>query len=100
MHLTLQRIKQISLVMVVYISIIIIGALVYSNIEEYDFFESFYFLTTCFNSIGVGDLYPKTHNGKIFFTIYQFPGVMVFFYLVAVVLDAVPGSSICHKCKS
>ena len=76
----------------VFIFMIVIGAVVYHFLEGWSFFDSLYFTVITITTIGYGDFFPITVGGKIFTMIFPFIGIGMGFYLFSVV-----GRYIMHK---
>ncbi len=55
--------------------ILIIGTLVYHQLEGWSYLDAFYFSFITLTTIGFGDFAPQTDGGKIFTIIYIIIGV-------------------------
>lgn len=55
--------------------ILIIGTLVYHELEDWNYLDAFYFSFITLTTIGFGDFAPQTDAGKIFTIIYIIVGV-------------------------
>ena len=61
------------------IIVLIIGTGVYHFIEEWSWFDAFYFSVITLTTIGYGDFYPVTVLGKVFTIFYILIGVGIIF---------------------
>ena len=57
------------------VAILIIGTLVYHELEGWSYLDSFYFSFITLTTIGFGDFAPHTDGGKVFTIIYIVIGV-------------------------
>ncbi|MGD9276005.1 MAG: potassium channel family protein [Candidatus Pacearchaeota archaeon] len=67
---------------------ILIGALIYQNVEGWSFIDSLYFVVVTVTTIGYGDLSPSTDVGKIFTMFFAFFGVATALYLFSNISSA------------
>lgn len=58
-------------------SLIIIGTIFYTLIEDWTLVDSFYFSVVTLTTVGYGDFTPDTDVGKLFTTIYIFMGLSI-----------------------
>ncbi len=63
------------------IILVIIGSILFSCVEHWTLFNSFYFTSVTMATIGYGDIFPITHAGKILAVIYGFMGAPLFVWL-------------------
>lgn len=61
-----------------------IGTVVYKNLENWSWVDSFYFSTTTLTTIGFGDLHPTSDVSKLFTTVYVLFGVSFVLFSLAV----------------
>ncbi|MEM3364348.1 MAG: potassium channel family protein [Candidatus Micrarchaeia archaeon] len=66
---------------------IIIGTIAMHYLEGWDIVDSVYFSVVTLATIGYGDLFPKTSNGKIFVVIYIILGVSTTLYALSLLAD-------------
>ncbi len=59
------------------------GTVFYKSVEGWSWVDALYFAATTVSTVGIGDLSPQTHLGKLFTVIYIFVGVGVFVALFA-----------------
>lgn len=60
-----------------------IGMVFYHNTENWSWTDSFYFTAVSVTTVGYGDIYPKTHVGRLFTAFYVLLAVpMVYFSLI------------------
>lgn len=69
--------------LVLCILILASGTVFSSTVEGWHWIDALYFSATTLSTVGLGDLSPQTHLGKIFTVIYIFVGVGVFLALFA-----------------
>jgi voltage-gated potassium channel len=55
--------------------ILIVGTFVYHHLEGWSYLDSFYFSVVTLTTIGFGDFYPHTDEGKLFTVIYIVVGL-------------------------
>jgi voltage-gated potassium channel len=67
--------------------IILLGGVVYHNVEKWSFLDSVYFCVVTLATVGFGDLTPHTPFGKLFTIIYIFLGVGVLAVFVSTVAE-------------
>jgi len=68
-------------VVIVFIALILIGGVIYQQIEGWRFLDSVYFATMTVTTIGYGDFVPQTDAGKLFTIIFSFSGIAMAFYV-------------------
>lgn len=54
----------------------IVGVVYYTNVEGWNFIQSFYFITVTFSTIGYGQYVPTTAHSKVFTSFYCVVGVL------------------------
>lgn len=64
------------------ITLVLFGAMVYSFLEGWSYFNSLYFTIITITTIGYGDMYPITTLGKVFTMIFPFVGIGMGFYFL------------------
>ncbi len=67
--------------------IILLGGVVYHNVEKWSFLDSVYFCVVTLATVGFGDLTPHTPFGRLFTIIYIFLGVGVLAVFVSTVAE-------------
>src|SRR4030042_732682 len=67
--------------------IVLVGALFYSKVENWNFFDSLYFCIVTLATVGYGDFTPHTALGKLFTVIYILIGVGVLEVFVSTVAE-------------
>ena len=68
-------------------SLVILGTAGYYFLEGWDLLECFYFTVVTLTTVGYGDLYPQTTEGKLFTVLLVFFGVGTMLYTVALVAE-------------
>jgi voltage-gated potassium channel len=56
-------------------TLLVIGAAFYHNVEGWSWIDSFYFSVIALATVGFGDLAPKTDLGKLFTIFYVLAGI-------------------------
>lgn len=65
------------------------GALIYYNLEGWDFLNSLYFVVVTVTTIGYGDFTPQTVLGKAFTMFFAFFGVATALYVFSTINSAI-----------
>ncbi len=61
------------------VGVIVIGTVVYHNLEGWSWADSFYFSVCSITTVGYGDLAPTTEGARLFTAFYVLVGVAVAF---------------------
>lgn len=75
--------RRLKIFLVVFIALIVFGAIGYSRIEHASLIDSVYFVIVTMATVGYGDVHPVTAQGKIFTLVLIFMGVGTFLGVVA-----------------
>jgi potassium channel subfamily K len=67
----------------------LIGALVFSCLEGWTYFDSIYFTTFCFVTTGYGDFAPQSNGGRPFFIVWAIAAVPMMTIFISSVAEAV-----------
>lgn len=65
-------------ILILLITILGIGTIFYSNIENWSLLDSLYFSVITLTTVGFGDFFPKTDIGKMFTIGYVLVGIFLF----------------------
>ncbi len=72
--------KKFTIAIIIFITFLIGGTLIYSFIEGGEYLDSAYFTVATVTTIGYGDVVPQTIFGKVFTMFFAFFGVGMAFY--------------------
>lgn len=75
-------VKHFIIIIVLFITLIASGSLIYQRLEGWKPLDSLYFTTMTITTVGYGDITPTTDAGKIFTIIYSIGGIAVALYLL------------------
>jgi len=64
-----------------------VGGLAYDELEGWDLLDTTYFLTVTVTTVGYGDIYPETQEGKLFTVCYALLGIVFVFSALEPLLD-------------
>lgn len=68
-----------------FVLVLLLGALIYQDVEGWSYLDSVYFLVVTMTTIGYGDLSPLTNTGKIITIFTSFFGIAMVFYIISVI---------------
>lgn len=77
-------VKRVWVAFAVFLSILLIGTLIYHEIEGWGYLDCLYFTTITVTTVGYGDFAPKTDNGKIFTILFAISGIGLALYILTV----------------
>lgn len=77
--------KNIFVTIIVFMILILIGTIVYHQVEGWRVLDSMYFTVITVTTIGFGDFTPKTDTGKIFTMFFSISGIAIAFYLISII---------------
>jgi len=72
--------KKFIIAIIIFLSFLFFGTLIYSSIEGWRYIDSAYFTVATVTTIGYGDVVPQTDFGKIFTIFFSFFGIGMAFY--------------------
>ena len=78
--------KRILNVILIFAVLILIGTLVYHQLEGWRYVDSMYFTVISVTTIGYGDFTPATDFGKIFTVFFSISGIAVAFYTISIMM--------------
>jgi len=71
---------------------IIVGALVFSYLEGWQFLDALYFSVISITTVGYGDLVPSTPTGKFFTVVFLLVGVGLALYVLSIFSQRILGA--------
>ncbi len=71
---------------------IIVGALVFSYLEGWQFLDALYFSVISITTVGYGDLVPSTPAGKFFTVVFLLVGVGLALYVLSIFSQRILGA--------
>jgi voltage-gated potassium channel len=74
--------KKIRGAIVLFLFIILIGGLIYTYLEDWNYLDSVYFTTVTVTTLGYGDFTPTTTIGKIFTIFFSLSGIAIGIYIL------------------
>jgi len=80
--LKLPQVKNIQITFLLVVVTLLLGTIVFHNIENWTFLDSLYFSVITLTTIGFGDISPVTPLGKLFTIFYVFLGIGIVLTLV------------------
>lgn len=84
----MREIKNIVYSLVGIVLVIAIGTLGYTSLENLSPIDAVYFTIVTISSVGYGDFYPKTPEGKIFTVFIILTGLLLLFYLISALVSS------------
>lgn len=76
---------KIGVALIIFIIIILIGGIIYSNLEGWSYIDSIYFSAVTITTLGYGDFAPQTDIGKIFTILFSVSGIAIGLYILTIV---------------
>ncbi len=70
---------------IAFVLVLLLGSMVYQNVEKWSYLDSVYFLVVTMTTIGYGDIAPVTNTGKIITIFASFFGIAMVFYMISVI---------------
>jgi len=77
--------KSIAFLLITIITLLIVGALLFSFLEHWSFLNAFYFVAMTATTVGYGDFVPSNNISKIFTILYSLSIVPFVLYLFTIV---------------
>ena len=74
---------KLKIFLIIFVSILIIGTVSFSAIENVSLADAFYFIITTISTVGYGDVHPITQSGKILVILIIILGVGTFLGVIA-----------------
>ncbi|MBI5036138.1 two pore domain potassium channel family protein [Candidatus Micrarchaeota archaeon] len=65
--------------------LLLIGAIVFHQLENWSFIDALYFSSATLTTVGYGDIVPKTDAAKVFAIFYMFFGISVVLYSLGII---------------
>ncbi|MDA1235727.1 MAG: NAD-binding protein [Acidobacteria bacterium] len=81
--------KQMFLIVGLLSAVLAMGTVGYHFVEGWSWFDSYYMALTSLTTVGYEELYPLTHNGRIFTSVLLIVGVTVVFTAIGIMGDLV-----------
>ena len=80
------QIKVFTVVLLI-LTLLAIGTVVYKAIEGWSLIDSLYFTTVTLTTIGYGDLHPTHDASKLFTIVFAFSGVGIFLFSLTILAE-------------
>lgn len=88
---------RVMVLVVLLLSILLLGTLMYHKIEGWSIIDSFYFTVVTMATVGYGDIHPVTDIGKLFTTFFIFAGVGTMTYTITIVFEHAVERELLHR---
>jgi voltage-gated potassium channel len=86
MHKRVKKlIKHIFIAMTIFFLVVLVGSAIIGSIENWDYLNSFYFMTMVSTTVGFGDVVPISNAGKMFVSFYSLLSIGSFLYIFALI---------------
>ncbi|EIN11143.1 voltage-gated potassium channel [Punctularia strigosozonata HHB-11173 SS5] len=83
-----------------FLSLIGLGALIFSRIEHWTYLQGIYFMTVCFTTVGFGDFFPTTTAGRILLFPFTLLGIALLGSIIEMLVRFFSSRSAERKAKS
>lgn len=77
--------KRLTILILIFLAAIFLGAYVYHYVEGWRYLDSVYFTVITVTTIGYGDFSPQSDVGKIFTMFFSFFGIGMAFYFFSLI---------------
>ncbi len=81
-----EKVKILSAALIIFF-LLLLGTLVYHNLEKWRYIDALYFSTTTLTTIGMGDFHPTSDVSKLFTIFYVLSGVSVVLYALSIIAE-------------
>lgn len=82
-----QTTMKLAMVFLILIFLIVLGTVFFHTIENFGWYNSFYFTVATLTTVGYGDFTPVTNVGKIFASFYMLVNIPIMLYAFSVIAE-------------
>ena len=96
----MEKEREPPIIITLFILLVIMGTIIYHNVESLSWLDSLYFTIITVTTIGYGDIVPLTIAGKIFTMVFALSGIGIMLYALAIIGKYISNAELSKKISS